>query len=79
MSKVKLSQVADYIGRLQRRSDHLKKRIEENPEKNLSFDKAEKSALDFAIGRLRRDYKNGQANRSETKRGQAVASSEVAT
>ena len=43
------------IKRLTRRKNWLDKRIEENPDKDMSFDKAESSALDYAIEKLVRE------------------------
>jgi len=39
----------DKVSRLKRRRDYLHNRIASNPEADLTFDKAEKSALDWAI------------------------------
>jgi hypothetical protein len=40
------------IAMMRRRAAHLEQRIAENPHRNLSYDKAEASALRWAIGEL---------------------------
>ncbi|WP_422097521.1 hypothetical protein [Variovorax sp.] len=40
------------LGMLRRRAEHLQRRIDANPGKRLSYDVAELSALQWAIGEL---------------------------
>lgn len=42
-----------HIKRLEKRKKWLDKRIRENPDKDLSYDKAESSALEYAIAKLK--------------------------
>lgn len=55
------------VKRLRRRSNHLKKRIANNPGKDLSYDRSEINALDFAVSIIEK--------LSKPKRSEAVASS----
>lgn len=46
------SKRARRLGMLRRRAEHLQRRIDANPTRNLSYDQAELSALRWAVGEL---------------------------